>query len=185
MKKIVLAAVMLLSSVSMFAQQDVGSLTIQPKVGLNVSNVTKTNGDTRIGVAAGAEAEYQLGDIYSIAVGLLYSSQGNKQTVDLPVLGKASVTWAPSYLNIPVVANVYVVKNLAVKLGVQPGFCVAKDKLKANTFDLSIPVGLSYEYKDFVLDGRYNFGVTNIAKGVNTKNSVFQFTLGYKLPLSR
>ena len=181
MKKIVLAAVMLLSSVSMFAQNEVGSLTIQPKVGFNVSNVTKTHGDTRIGVAAGAEAEYQLGDIYSIAVGLLYSSQGNKQTVDLPVLGKASVTWAPSYLNIPVVANVYVVKNLAVKLGVQPGFCVAKDKLKANTFDLSIPVG----YKDFVLDGRYNFGVTNIAKGVNTKNSVFQFTLGYKLPLSR
>ena len=183
MKKIVLAAVMLLSSVSMFAQHEVGTLTIQPKVGLNVSNVTKTNGDTRFGVAAGAEAEYQLGDIYSIAVGLLYSSQGNKQTVDLPVLGKASVTWAPSYLNIPVVANVYVVKNLAVKLGVQPGFCVAKDKLKANTFDLSIPVGLSYEYNNFVVDGRYNFGVTNVAKGVDTKNSVFQFTLGYKFEL--
>ena len=66
---------------------------------------------------------------------------------------------------------------------VQPGFCVAKDKLKANTFDLSIPVGLSYEYNNFVLDGRYNFGVTNIAKGVNTKNSVFQFTLGYKFEL--
>ena len=183
MKKIVLAAVMLLSSVSMFAQHEVGSLTIQPKVGLNVSNVTKTNGDTRIGVAAGAEAEYQLGDIYSIAVGLLYSGQGNKQTVDLPRLGKASVTWAPSYLNIPVVANVYVVKNLAVKLGVQPGFCVAKDKVEANTFDLSIPVGLSYEYNNFVLDGRYNFGVTNVAKGEDPKNSVFQFTVGYKFEL--
>ena len=183
MKKIVLAAVMLLSSVSMFAQHEVGALTIQPKVGFNIANVTKTGGETRIGVAAGAEAEYQLGDIYSIAVGLLYSSQGNKQTVDLPVLGKASVTWAPSYVNIPVVANVYVVKNLAVKLGVQPGFCVAKDKLKANTFDLSIPVGLSYEYNNFVLDGRYNFGVTNVAKGVDTKNSVFQFTLGYKFEL--
>ena len=185
MKKIVLAAVMLLSSVSMFAQQDVGSLTIQPKVGFNISNVTKTHGDTRIGLAAGAEAEYQLGDIYSIAVGLLYSSQGNKQTVDLPVLGKASVTWAPSYLNIPVVANVYVVKNLAVKLGVQPGFCVGKDKADIKTFDLSIPVGLSYEYNNFVLDGRYNFGVTNLAKGFDAKNSVFQITLGYKLPFSR
>ena len=183
MKKIVLAAVMLLSSVSMFAQHDAGSLTIQPKVGLNVSNVTKTNGDTRIGVAAGAEAEYQLGDIYSIAVGLLYSGQGNKQTVDLGPLGKTSVTWAPSYVNIPVVANVYVVKNLAVKLGVQPGFCVAKDKAEANTFDLSIPIGLSYEYNNFVLDGRYNFGVTNVAKGFNTKNSVFQFTVGYKFEL--
>ena len=185
MKKIVLAAVMLLSSVSMFAQQDVGSLTIQPKVGLNVSNVTKMGSDTRIGVAAGAEAEYQLGDIYSIAVGFLYSGQGNKKTVDYGPLGKTSVSWAPSYLNIPVVANVYVVKNLAVKLGVQPGFCVGKDKGDVNTFDLSIPVGLSYEYKDFVLDGRYNFGVTNVAKGLGAKNSVFQITLGYKLPMSR
>ena len=183
MKKIVLAAVMLLSSVSMFAQHEVGALTIQPKVGLNVSNVTKTNGDTRFGVAAGAEAEYQLGDIYSIAVGLLYSSQGNKQTVDLVPLGTTSVTWAPSYLNIPVVANVYVVKNLAVKLGVQPGFCVGKDNKKVNTFDLSIPVGLSYEYNNFVVDGRYNFGVTNVAKGVDAKNSVFQFTVGYKFEL--
>ena len=183
MKKIVLAAVMLLSSVSMFAQHEVGALTIQPKVGFNIANVTKTGGETRIGVAAGAEAEYQLGDIYSIAVGLLYSSQGKKQTVDLPVLGKSSVTWAPSYVNIPVVANVYVVKNLAVKLGVQPGFCVGKDKADIKTFDLSIPVGLSYEYNNFVLDGRYNFGVTNVAKGVDTKNSVFQFTLGYKFEL--
>ena len=49
--------------------------------------------------------------------------------------------------------------------------CHPEDKLKANTFDLSIPVGLSYEYKNFVLDGRYNFGVTNVAKGVNTKKS--------------
>ena len=183
MKKIVLAAALLLTSVATFAQREVGSLTIQPKVGFNVSNVTKTNGDTRIGVAADAEAEYQLGDIYSIAVGLLYSGQGNKQTVDLPRLGKASVTWAPSYLNIPVVANVYVVKNLAVKLGVQPGFCVGKDNIKVNTFDLSIPVGLSYEYNNFVVDGRYNFGVTNVAKGEDPKNSVFQFTVGYKFEL--
>lgn len=185
MKKIVLAAVMLLSSVSMFAQHDAGSLTIQPKVGFNVSNVTKTNGDTRIGVAAGAEAEYQLGDIYSIAVGLLYSGQGNKHTIDMGPLGKPTVTWGLSYVNIPVVANVYVVKNLAVKLGVQPGFCVGKDKADIKTFDLSIPVGLSYEYNNFVLDGRYNFGVTNLAKGFDAKNSVFQITLGYKLPFSR
>jgi len=47
----------------------------------------------------------------------------------------------------------------------------------------SIPVGLSYEYKNFVLDGRYNFGVTNLAKDVTSKNSVFQFTLGYKFDI--
>ena len=98
-------------------------------------------------------------------------------------------SWKPSYLNIPVLANVYVVPGLAVKLGVQPGFMIDKDDAEdVNTFDLSIPVGLSYEYNNFVLDGRYNWGVTKInkhsVKGLDdTRNSVFQITLGYKFSL--
>lgn len=183
MKKIVLAAALLLSSVATFAQREVGSLTIQPKAGFNIANVTKAGGDAKFGLVAGAEAEYQLGDIYSISAGLIYSNQGSKKEVDLGQLGKGTASWSPSYLNIPVVANVYVVKNLAVKLGLQPGFCVDKDGAELHTFDLSIPVGLSYEYKNFVLDGRYNFGVTNLAKDVTSKNSVFQFTLGYKFDI--
>ena len=86
-------------------------------------------------------------------------------------------------------ANVYVVPGLAVKLGIQPGFMVDKDDASdVNTFDLSIPVGLSYEYNNFVLDGRYNWGVTKINKNSvkgadDTRNSVFQITLGYKFSL--
>lgn len=49
-------------------------------------------------------------------------------------------------------------------------------------FELSIPVGLSYEISDFVIDARYNFGVTKVAEG-DSKNSVFQFTVGYKFAL--
>ena len=88
-----------------------------------------------------------------------------------------------SYINVPVMANVYVVPGLAVKLGLQPGFCVGKDNTKAKTVDLSIPVGLSYEYNNFVLDGRYNFGVTKVVDKLDAKNSVFQITLGYKFDL--
>lgn len=101
------------------------------------------------------------------------------------------------YINVPLLANVYVAKGFAVKLGLQPGFkvnykysadgvSVDGDKLlKANGVDLSIPVGVSYEYQNFVLDGRYNFGVTKVfdADGTKDKNSVFQITLGYKFDL--
>ena len=52
-----------------------------------------------------------------------------------------------------------------------------------HSFDLSIPVGLSYEYKNVCLDARYNYGLTNFEKGYNQKNSVFQITLGYKFGL--
>ena len=61
---------------------------------------------------------------------------------------------------------------------------VNKDDMDdAKTVDLSIPVGLSYEYSNFVFDARYNFGVTKVADDADSKNSVFQFTLGYKFAL--
>ena len=95
------------------------------------------------------------------------------------------------YINVPVLANVYVAPGLALKAGLQPGFLV--NSSSSDTFksvDLSIPVGVSYEYENFVLDARYNFGVTNVVKDdinrfINSdcKNSVFQLTLGYKFDL--
>lgn len=107
-----------------------------------------------------------------------------------------TVTQKLDYINIPITANVYVVKGLAVKLGVQPGFKVgdvasgdAAHALnvalpgKAKSFDLSIPVGVSYEYNNFQLDARYNWGVTKVYEGSKVKNSVFQITLGYKFDL--
>ena len=105
------------------------------------------------------------------------------------------------YLNIPIVANYYFAKGWAVKAGIQPGFLLsAKAKVDGvgatesadtdfksdcKSFDLSIPLGLSYEYEQIVFDARYNLGVTKVNKeGDNSsKNSVIQFTVGYKFAL--
>ena len=96
-------------------------------------------------------------------------------------------------------ANVYVTKGLAVKLGVQPGFLVSStnkaeaktflgsgsttNEIKAKSVDFSIPVGISYEYNNFQLDARYNWGLTKVFENFKDKNSVFQITLGYKFDL--
>lgn len=55
-------------------------------------------------------------------------------------------------------------------------------KDECNTFNLAIPVGISYEYKNIVLDARYAIGVTNWAKDSDEsiRNSSFQITLAYK-----
>lgn len=191
MKKIFLMAAMALASVSSFAQQAVGTFTIQPKICLNLANLTDGDANLRVGLAAGAEFEYQISDIFSLSAGALYSMQGCKNTV-----AGVDVTTKLDYINVPILANVYVVKGLAVKLGIQPGFNVTHE-VKAEkgstsgttdlsgikSVDFSIPVGLSYEINNFVIDGRYNFGVTKIADDVDSKNSVFQFTLGYKFAL--
>lgn len=188
MKKLLLVAVMVLTSAMTFAQQKEGSLTIQPKVGLNIASLTDfDDSDPRFGVVAGAEFMYQATDMVGLSFGALYSMQGakyDKTTIKL------------DYINIPVLANVYVAPGFAVKLGLQPGFNVnSKAKAKSNgnsletdlddvkTVDLSIPIGLSYEFNNFVIDGRYNWGLTKVAKDSDCKNSVFQITLGYKLPL--
>lgn len=81
---------------------------------------------------------------------------------------------------------------MAVKAGIQPAFKV-KSEAKVDvvsvdmdgfkSFDLSIPVGLSYEVSDFVIDARYNWGMTKVLEGFDNKNTVFQFTVGYKFAL--
>ena len=54
---------------------------------------------------------------------------------------------------------------------------------------MSIPVGVSYEISDFVIDARYNFGLTNVWKDDykkllgDAKNSVISLTVGYKFGL--
>lgn len=191
MKKIMLVAALMLSSVATFAQHAVGSFNLQPKVGLNIANLTgDSKSDARVGLVAGAEGEYQATDIVSVSAGVLYSMQGAKGNLG----GLNDVTNRLDYINVPIMANVYVVKGLAVKLGVQPGFNVSNkiaannrntvdNPVKAQSVDVAIPVGVSYEYNNFQLDARYNWGVTKVYEGSKAKNSVFQITLGYKFDL--
>ena len=198
MKKVLFVAAMMFSSVATFAQHAVGSINLQPKVSVSIANLTDNNSsDARVGLVAGVEGEYQASDIFSVSAGLLYSMQGAKAEA----LGIKS-TEKLDYINVPIMANVYVVKGLAVKLGVQPGFKVndkldvkipglgntsADLKAKAKSVDFSIPVGISYEYNNFQVDARYNWGLTKVFDvdnfKLNQKNSVFQITLGYKFDL--
>ncbi len=162
---------MVLSSVGAFAQT-----TIQPKVGLNVSTIA--DGDWKAGFAAGLELQTNIAPKLDFAVGALYSAQGTKSD---------HVTWTPGYINIPVTLNYYVANGFALKAGVQPGFMVAKDDMPddaVKTFDLSIPVGASYEYQNIVFDARYNIGVTKVFQHADKGyNNVIQITVGYKFAL--
>ena len=192
MKKLFLAVVAMMVSAATFAQNEVGQLTIQPKVGVNIANITDADdADPRIGLAAGAEFEYGITDNIGLSAGVLYSMQGAKTTED-----GADCTLKLDYLNVPILANFYVAKGFAVKLGVQPGFKLSsKAKAKGSgasveldvdgikSVDLSIPVGVSYQYQNIVFDARYNWGVTKIVDDVDSKHSVFQITVGYKFSL--
>ncbi|MGN1229020.1 MAG: porin family protein [Prevotella sp.] len=188
MKKFMMMVAMAFATLTASAQSEVGTLTLKPLVGITVANITDGDGDAKVGLAAGAELGYQVNETFAITAGAIYSMQGAKAEE-----GKLNL----EYINIPILANAYLTKGLAVKVGIQPAFKV-KSKIKAEgievdfdkvygsdikSFDFSIPVGLSYEISDFVIDARYNWGLTKVLDGFDSKNTVFQFTVGYKFAL--
>lgn len=183
MKKFMMMVAMAFATLTASAQAEAGTLTLKPLVGINVANITDDDGDAKVGLAAGAELGYQLNESFAVTAGAIYSMQGAKSE---------GVKLNLDYINIPILANYYITKGLAVKAGIQPAFKV-KSEAKADvvsvdmdgfkSFDLSIPVGLSYEVSDFVIDARYNWGMTKVFEGFDSKNTVFQFTVGYKFAL--
>lgn len=199
MKRLVFIASVMMLPLMAYAQREVGTLSFQPKAGLSVAYYTGDDGvDTkpRFGIVAGAEFEYQLMKELSLSAGMLYSQQGEKGKIKEP-FQEVDLTAKTDYLNFPILANVYVAKGFSVKFGVQPavnvkaGYSVSNSSFEwegnlsyygihVKTFDLAIPVGLSYELKNFVIDARYNIGVTKMAEGDESRNRTFQFTIGYK-----
>ncbi|MBQ2208716.1 MAG: porin family protein [Prevotella sp.] len=188
MKKILMLAVAMCMAVSVSAQHSVGSISLIPKAGFNLANLAgDVNGNSiKFGFVGGADVMYQLSDLVGLSGGALFSMQGAE--------GEGDNSFSLFEINIPLLANFYVTKNFALKVGLQPGIIASAKSKSGNvtttvtsscqTIELSIPFGASYEYKDFVFDARYNLGVSKINKSNGSqRNSVFQFTVGYKFDL--
>lgn len=215
MKKIFAIAAMLLTMFTANAQsnscQDVKTFSVKPYVGLSSSMLISKNSktDMRTGFTAGVEGQYQFSKTFALSVGVGYQQQGGKMEETMQYLngdkiGSATAegTYKLDYINVPIMANFYVCKGLALKVGVQPGFAVntkgeakvsgieqsGSVDLKDNVrkFDLAIPVGISYEFNNVVLDARVNAGAIGIFKALdasdkhNANNGVFQLTAGYR-----
>ena len=205
MKKLLTLMALMAVALSAQAQYEEGDITIQPKVGMTISNIT--DGDkSKINLTYGVEFERFFTDQFSASLGVMFTNQGCKYDIySADGAGNVSddLKLDIYYGTLPIMANYYVLPGLALKAGIQPAFRVkarieqngnkidldnAIDAMydgndnKLNTFDLSIPVGLSYEYAHITVDARYNFGVTklisNADKGIY--NKVFILTLGYK-----
>jgi hypothetical protein len=213
MKKTVLFMAMVAASLHGFAQHEVGKLTFIPKVGVNLSTVqgdevyylkdgvgtTKLEPQWRIGMNAGIEGEYQMSKQIALSAGVVYSLQGMKYG-DIEYQRNYTSTFPT--VHVPLLLNFYVVKGLAVKAGLQAGYTIKKGEsyelqegggrwvsYKSSgsiykEFDVSVPVGVSYDIERLRLELRYNHGLTSISdlKGLpSTHHRVFQFSVGYSL----
>ncbi len=204
MKKLLTLIAVMAFTVTAQAQHEQGDFTIQPRVGITISKFTDAD-KSKVNFAYGVEFEHFFADQFSWAAGLLFTNQGGKYTDIYDETNKKNdLTLNIYYATIPITANFYVLPGLALKAGIQPAFRVkAKAKMGDNTydydrmmdlwknwfgekkedmnkFDLSIPVGLSYEFNRITFDARYNIGLTKLIKGEDIHNKVFVLTLGYK-----
>ena len=188
MKKVLMLAIAMFMAVSVSAQSSVGSVKLIPKVGFNLANLAGdvSGNSIKFGLVGGADVMHQLSDLVGLSGGALLSMQGCE--------GDGDSSFSLLEINIPLLANFYVAKDFALKVGLQPGIIASAKNKSGNsstsvtsscqTLELCIPLGASYEYRDFVFDARYNLGLSKINKGNGSqRNSVFQITVGYKFDL--
>lgn len=185
MKKMILAVAALLMVGAASAQ--VPGFEWGVKGGLNLSNVTNSDGKMKPSIYVGAFAEFGVNDWLGIQPEVVYSRQG---TAD----GDLKLRF--NYLNIPVMAKFYVLDQLSVETGPQFGILLnAKMKNKvdgknvtadvdgAKNFDVSWGIGASYRFlSNFDATLRYNIGLTKVFDtGTDTpKNGVLQLGVGYR-----
>ena len=167
--------------------------TFGAKAGMNVTGL---NGDwdlaTKFSFNLGAFAEYRFNDFFGVQPELLYSRQGayEKKT-------GTKITVRLNYINLPILAKLYVLDNLSIDLGPQFGVMlnsklVAKedghtektdldDLMDMKGLDVSFALGLTYSVDyHWSVNARYNLGLTDVSKDVDGKNSVFQIGVGYR-----
>ena len=192
MKKLLTLIATAFIALSVSAQSEAGSFTLQPNVGVTYASPSFGDGlDGAFGLTAGVEGMYMINDKFGAALGLNYT--GYNTSKEFKIKGDTEdYIYSNYYFHIPVTGNYYVAPGLAVKAGIAFNILstakfdgedkVGKEKVKdwyKSTF-FSIPVGVSYEINDFVFDARYGIGVGNAAEGDDGSFNTLTFTVGYK-----
>lgn len=199
MKRILCLVVMLMVVVGINAQREPGTVTVYPRVGINWSkhqndrvymeNNESVSADYLAGFVGGADVQYQLTNAIALSGGLMYSQQGTKFEYDITFDEfDERPQFRTHFINIPLLAVLTTRFGVSLKAGLQPEVRVGNrfDGV-FNRVNLSIPVGVSYEWKHVCLDLRYNIGVTRLYKGdlggSNCNNRTIMLTLGYGIDL--
>ena len=119
---IALSAVMAVAS----AQNESGTLSIQPKGGFGLATLTNVPKAEMTGVGMfGGELEYAFKENLSLAGGLNFNMLGFEMD---DADGIKDWHTSLNYLAVPVVVNYYLYKGLALKAGLQPGLLLSANE---------------------------------------------------------
>lgn len=159
-------------------------LDLGVKAGVNFANITDASGlNNRTGFVAGVFVGGKLSEKVGLQGDVLYSQQGAELD-----LGDFNL----NYINIPVVVKYYLFKGLNAQIGPQFGLLIDDETrtvvgevindIAVNNFDFSGVLGLGFELPlGLRFEGRYVFGLSDVAKSFDSRNSVVTLSVGLTL----
>ena len=229
---VVVVACMVWGHGTVLAQHDAGDWTFTPKVGVNLSKFTndyiladmtaggaeKIGASYKEGLSAGVDVEYFLHEHFALSAGLYYMNMGSrfkefKQETATEGWGFSDMRTTMNFVQLPVMAGLYLENGLGLKVGVQMGRLM-NSKHKAvqeswtideegnrehassmkvegdfvnewkQKFYFGLPVAISYEYQNVVIEARYIKSLTHPLKAAvydDSHHSTFVFSVGYRL----
>lgn len=162
---------------------------------------------------AGVEFQYAIIDQLGLSAGLNYGRRGSKTEDDMFRVSMDYVN-IPVTLDFYPIPNVGLAVKAGVQVGfttrkrlkvngveynadfdlvsfvdrwgrIRRGLWENELSRQFNKVDFSIPLAVSYEFMNVVLEARYSLGLVNVMKDdpENSKHRFWQFTLGYKFDL--
>ena len=183
MKKVLVLAVVMVTGFAMQAQ----GIHFGIKAGTNFSNF---NGDLDTdGITSfhtGAVLELNVVPTFSVQAEGLFSSQG-ATVKDEANVGENIVSVSRDinldYISVPVMAKYYILPSkLSLMAGPQFSFLVdeAEEALDSKSFDMAAAGGVELKLiAGLFVQARYTIGLTDVYEDIDSKNAVFQLSVGY------
>ncbi len=192
----------LLLVAAMFTPTESSAQTvIGAKAGLSIANVSFSSGginvspDSRTSFVGGVFANIGLGETWFVQPEVLYSAKGAEfegstlaiDYLEVPVLFGAAFPMSNSALKPMVFAG----PSIGFQLSCDDDGFDCSDELESIDFGLVFGAGIQYALSSVTLflDGRYDLGLTNAAKGeieaedISAKNRAWQFMAGVGFPV--
>ena len=197
MKKLFFTAILVFGTTSLIQAQS--ELAFGIKGCVNFSNLTGDGVDgfnddnARTSFNLGAVLEIPVTERFAVQPEVFYSGQG----FDLVQRDDAQDTeFQLNYINVPVLAKIYLVQGLYLEAGPQVGFLVDSkidgpnatiglDEDNFNDIDFAGAVGVGYKFNGgLFLNARYTQGFSDVydsgeGNGFDAKNGVFVASVGF------
>lgn len=212
MKKwLMLAVACLFAQLSAMAQkEELWDIYANGKAGATASTLTGLGGDMRVMPTIAGGVEVRIYEKTAIGIEVSSTWQGGKDiwhrlqsaesADDAGNVAEGPYEYRLHYINTSYFykhfftprLNAYTGFSLTRLIGAKAEAEGLKRNIRSNLHkgDITIPVGVEYEYRNLTLDARYNWSFRHLAKSERAKailgdarNSMFMLTLGYKVQI--